>query len=91
MSKILPNSLFVIFGATGDLAKRKLIPALFSLYNEKTLENVSILAIGRKPMSSEEFRTYLQKEVIIKMKSLHDGDDFFNKIDYLDLPINDPN
>lgn len=91
MSKILPHSLFVIFGATGDLAKRKLIPALFSLYNKEALENVSILAIGRKSLSSTEFRTYLQQEAIIKTESLGKRDDFFQKIDYLDLDINDPN
>jgi glucose-6-phosphate 1-dehydrogenase len=55
------------------------------------LENVSILAIGRKPLSSIEFRAYLQKEAILKTESLDDRDDFFSKIDYLDLPINDPN
>ena len=37
----------VIFGATGDLTRRKLMPALCRLTNEGCLESVRILGIGR--------------------------------------------
>ena len=41
----------VIFGATGDLTKRKLLPALWSLYQGRTLpEPFSILAVARGEM-----------------------------------------
>ena len=46
----------VIFGATGDLTKRKLMPALFSLMSQGCLEKVHILGIGRSPISEDEFR-----------------------------------
>jgi glucose-6-phosphate 1-dehydrogenase len=46
----------VIFGATGDLTKRKLMPALFDLGSHGCLEKVHILGIGRNPMSEDEFR-----------------------------------
>ena len=37
----------IIFGASGDLTKRKLMPALYSLYREKRLTGeFSILGIG---------------------------------------------
>ena len=48
----------VIFGATGDLTKRKLFPALYNLAKEKFLpENFAIVGVGRQEMSDEEFRT----------------------------------
>jgi glucose-6-phosphate 1-dehydrogenase len=47
----------VIFGASGDLTRRKLIPALFHLYRKKRLwERWRIVGISRSPMSDEEFR-----------------------------------
>ena len=48
----------VIFGATGDLTKRKLLPALWSLYASRTLpEPFTILGVSRTAMTDEEFRT----------------------------------
>lgn len=47
----------VIFGATGDLTKRKLFPALFNLAKEGYMpEGFAIVGVGRQEMSSEEFR-----------------------------------
>ena len=85
------DTLLVIFGATGDLAKRKLVPALFSLYGQDAaLEHVSILAIGRKSFKSEEFRTYLREESLMEAGSAGRGEGFLEKIEYLSLPIDDP-
>ena len=52
------NSPFVlvIFGATGDLAQNKLLPALFSLFKQKQLpEEFYIIGFARRPFSDEEF------------------------------------
>lgn len=47
----------VIFGATGDLTKRKLFPALYNLAKDRHLpENFAIVGVGRQEMESEEFR-----------------------------------
>ncbi len=49
---------FIIFGASGDLTARKLIPALFTLYKNSTLpEAFYILGCGRTPMDDEAFRS----------------------------------
>ncbi len=49
--------LFVIFGGTGDLSRRKLLPALCRLEAEGHLhERVRILAVGRSPKEDEAFR-----------------------------------
>lgn len=47
----------VIFGASGDLTKRKLIPALFSLFQQGLLpKTFSVVGFARTPMSHEAFR-----------------------------------
>ncbi len=47
----------VIFGATGDLTKRKLIPALYSLSMDHRLpDKFSVLGYARSEMNDEEFR-----------------------------------
>ena len=46
-----------IFGATGDLTSRKLLPALYFLEQEKYLnENFKIIAIARKEKTNEQYR-----------------------------------
>jgi len=50
----------VIFGATGDLTKRKLFPALYNLAKDDFLPHAfSIIGVGRQEMSSEEFRAQM--------------------------------
>jgi len=52
------SCIFVIFGGTGDLTKRKLIPAIFSLmYEKKLLENFTIVSIGRREKTNGQYRT----------------------------------
>jgi glucose-6-phosphate 1-dehydrogenase len=47
----------VIFGGTGDLARRKLIPALFRLWQEKLLpEAFAVVGVARENMDDEEYR-----------------------------------
>ena len=52
----LDSHLIVIFGASGDLTKRKLIPSLFQLYQRKQLpEYFYILGTSRTNLSKDEF------------------------------------
>ncbi len=47
----------VIFGATGDLTYRKLIPALYALYNQQMLpEKFKVVGVGRSSISQLTFR-----------------------------------
>ncbi|HEM49236.1 MAG TPA: glucose-6-phosphate dehydrogenase, partial [Caldithrix sp.] len=49
--------IFVVFGGSGDLAKRKLLPALFHLFKNDLLpENFAILGLGRKPYDDISYR-----------------------------------
>ncbi|MEP7258343.1 MAG: glucose-6-phosphate dehydrogenase [Flavitalea sp.] len=61
METINPQAtIFIIFGGTGDLNWRKLIPALYNLYIDKRMpENFSIIGTGRSTLSDEDFRKKL--------------------------------
>lgn len=61
----------VIFGATGDLTKRKLMPALCRLLDQGCLESVHILGIGRNPMSEDEFQGMVREALESSKKTEH--------------------
>ena len=51
------NQILVIFGASGDLTKRKLIPALYELYIQKLLpEKFAVLGASRTALTDDDFR-----------------------------------
>ncbi|MHB8068678.1 MAG: glucose-6-phosphate dehydrogenase [Desulfobaccales bacterium] len=57
-------TVFVIFGAAGDLAWRKLIPALYNLFLDRWLpEKFLILGQGHRQMQESEFREHLRQGV----------------------------
>jgi glucose-6-phosphate 1-dehydrogenase len=51
----IPTTAIILFGATGDLAQNKLLPALYNLMAEGSVKDVLIVAIGRRDYSQEEF------------------------------------
>jgi glucose-6-phosphate 1-dehydrogenase len=54
----------VIFGASGDLAKRKLLPALYRLVQQRLLPaEFAIVGLARTEMTSEEFRARMREAV----------------------------
>ena len=54
----------VIFGASGDLAKRKLLPAVYTLYREHLVPpNFSVVGFSRSDMSDDEFRSRMRDAV----------------------------
>jgi len=51
------GAVIVLFGATGDLAKRKLFPAFYSLYREgKLSEKFAVIGIARRGRTDEQFQ-----------------------------------
>src|SRR3954454_6292668 len=59
-----PSCAIVIFGASGDLAKRKLIPAIYELAKENLLdEKTFVMGFSRSPMSDQEFRKVAREAV----------------------------
>ncbi|NWF71310.1 MAG: glucose-6-phosphate dehydrogenase [Chloroflexi bacterium] len=67
-------STVVIFGASGDLTQRKLIPALYNLYVKKRLtQRFNIIGVSRTPFGHEEFRAKLRGGVQEFAKSSYDA------------------
>jgi len=57
-------AIIVIFGASGDLAHRKLIPALYDLFLDKWLpEQFVVVGVSRTEMSDDQFREHLRSGV----------------------------
>ncbi|MES2273963.1 MAG: glucose-6-phosphate dehydrogenase [Chlamydiota bacterium] len=78
----LSSQSFVIFGATGDLTKRKLIPALLHLYEKNVLpDSFLCISVGRREMDRAQFL----KEVTLLLdeKDRELWDSFSQKIIYL--------
>ena len=64
IQKTADPCVMVIFGATGDLTKRKLFPALYNLAREKFLHpNFAIVGVGRQEMETEEFRSQMHENL----------------------------
>ena len=58
------NHVVVLFGSTGDLAKRKLLPGLYHLHEAGLLpERFRIVGTSRKELSDSEFRTHARAAV----------------------------
>ncbi len=70
----LKNLIIIIFGASGDLTSRKLIPAIFSLKMQNLMpEKYSIMGVGRTNFSVGEFRKKM-KEAIVSFSEEKDPD-----------------
>lgn len=60
----MKNLIMVIFGGSGDLTKRKLIPALYILFKkEKVPKTFSILGVGRTRYDDESYRIHLKESL----------------------------
>jgi len=85
----------VIFGATGDLTKRKLMPALCRLTDQGCLEKARILGVGRSPMKDEEFQSIVHDALKDSKKIDHFGDEmwreFSNRLHYMSGELDDEN
>jgi len=60
----MSSFLLVIFGGTGDLSQRKLIPALYHLFLEKELiKEFSIIGLGQTGMTDKEYREFCRRAI----------------------------
>ena len=60
----------VIFGASGDLTRRKLIPSLYNLAKYKLLSReFAVIGVARNAMSIQEFRAKLAQDLISRLRA----------------------
>lgn len=68
----------ILFGATGDLAKRKLYPAIYSLFREGQLaKNFAVIGVGRRQLSKSEFYAHIKNA--LELFSDYNVDEEFNE------------
>jgi glucose-6-phosphate 1-dehydrogenase len=88
------DHIFVIFGASGDLTKRKLIPAIYSLYVQGLLpEKFALLGISRSKLTDENFRDKMHAALneFKEIDDLSKIDEFIKKLFYLSLDSENEN
>jgi glucose-6-phosphate 1-dehydrogenase len=89
-----PAAVYFIFGATGDLARRKLFPAFYSLYREGKLGNCfAVVGLARRGLSNEEFRSDVLNSILqfarYKPRDDQDWNAFAKHFHYEQLDIRD--
>ena len=94
VSKTIPVQPFdlVVFGATGDLAKRKIIPALFRRFIAGQIPDVSrILGISRQELSSKEYNVmvmdFIKEFVPVNVYDQNDVVKFCKMITFLSVDL----
>ena len=84
----------VIFGFTGDLTRRKLIPALYNLASQQLLSReFAVIGVGRSPMSDEDARKRLSEDFKQFATGPIDPDLwewFVRRINYMNGDFDDP-
>lgn len=93
-SREIKNQALVIFGASGDLTYRKLIPAVFDLHRQDSLpKKFAVLGVSRSPFTDDTFRDKM-KDGIRKFATAKDIPDdeldvFCKKLHYLSINTDD--
>lgn len=80
----------IIFGASGDLTKRKLMPALYSLYKGRRLpQECAVLGVGRTDYDDDDYRNYILSELrqFVKAEELDETlmKEFVSHLSYLSV------
>lgn len=86
-------TIFTIFGITGDLASRKLLPALLSLYAKRQLpQRFAVIGFSRRPLSREEFREHIRERLNVKPGEFKEEDikHFLDHMSYEQGIFDDP-
>lgn len=86
-----PASLIMLFGATGDLAKRKLYPSLYNLYIKGLLsENFAVIGVARRLKDDEDFRNWVTDSVHTFGQPDEKLEDFISHFYYQSHDVTDP-
>lgn len=95
MSHATPASLLTIFGATGDLARRMLLPSLYSLQIEQLLpDGMRILGTARSELDRDGFSQLVADSIAERIPAAERSDDalrgLLERLDYCAAGADDP-
>ncbi len=90
----VPPTTLTIFGATGDLAHRKLLPAIYNLAHEGALpERFNLIGAARRDMPEDEFREQARNSIRDYSRRVPDEpvlDKLVERLHYVACPFDDP-
>jgi glucose-6-phosphate 1-dehydrogenase len=90
----VPPTSLTIFGATGDLARRKLFPALYNLAHEGQLpERFSLIGVARRDLPADEFREWVGESIARFSRRRPDADvlrELLARMRYIASGFDDP-
>jgi len=95
LERVPDPAILVLMGATGDLAHRKVLPALYQLWRTNLLPHeFVIVAIGRRPYDDETFRTEIRTSLdqFCRVKPIDEAAwrTFADRITYHRMDFSDP-
>ena len=76
--------LFIIFGGSGDLSQKKLLPSLYNLCKYDMLhEDSKIISIGRKKIDNQEFSDIIKKSLFTDLEKTENIKSFLKRNSYI--------
>ena len=89
----VPPTTLTIFGATGDLSRRKLLPAIYNLAHEGSLpERFNLVGISRREQSDDDFREFARESITSFSRRPPDEtvlDGLLGRLSYIGFPFDD--
>src|SRR5690625_3603223 len=86
----VPKSIIVIFGATGDLARRKLFPSIYRLYkNGKISEDFAVVGVARRPWTNDILRENVKESIHDDLSEQDNVDQFLSHFYYHPFDVTD--
>ncbi|WML50669.1 glucose-6-phosphate dehydrogenase [Neobacillus sp. PS3-34] len=80
----------MIFGATGDLANRKLFPSLYRLFEKgKLSDQFAVIGVARRPLSNDEFQNSVKDSVLTALGRDENIDEFVSHFYYHSHDVTD--
>jgi len=85
------NSIFFVFGGTGNLTKDKLLPALYTIYQKNMMpDDFAFIGSGRSEFNDESYRKMLKKSMKSNTENSLEGlDKFLDHIYYIRANVKD--
>jgi glucose-6-phosphate 1-dehydrogenase len=89
----VPPTTLTIFGASGDLSRRKLLPAIYNLAHEGSLpERFNLIGVSRRSQTDEEFRDAAREAITAHSRRTPDPtvlEGLLCRLSYLAIPFDD--
>ncbi|GAA0346378.1 glucose-6-phosphate dehydrogenase [Bacillus carboniphilus] len=83
-----PTALITIFGATGDLANRKLYPSLYHLYKKDKLDQkFAVIGVARRELMPDQFQEQVRQSILEHVGTNENLDEFVSHFYYHSLDV----